>query len=124
MSLNWNFTTDYIGTLYIKEDYHNGEGEKEYPHPIYDGNAFAIFTSEWEEEGKRMYNLYNFFADEKHAKNCLGLSKEYKGNNIFEGKKTRWELRRDSKNARKLAKMLIDTGMETTITMVNEKAYD
>lgn len=118
MALNWNFTDDYIGTLYTIE------GEKEFSHPIYDGNAFAIFTNEWEEEGKRMYSLYTFFADEKHAKNCFGLTKEYKGNNIFSDKKTRWELKRDSKNARKLAKMLIDTGMETTITMVNEETYD
>lgn len=118
MALNWNFATDYFGTLYIKEDYHNNEGEKEYPHPIYSGNAFAIFTNEWEEEGTKMYSLYSFFTDEKHAKNCFGLTKEFKDSNIFGDKITRWELKRDSKNARKLAKMLIDTGMETTITMI------
>lgn len=112
MALYWNFDTDRIGTLYILEN------EKEFVHPIYSGNAFAIFTSEWEEDNNKMYSLYNFFSDEEQAKKCLGLSKEYKDANIFSDKKTRWELKTEKKNAKKLATMLLKSGIKTTITII------
>jgi len=40
---------------------------------LYEGNAFMIML--WENDEK--YELITFWADEQHAKNCLGLSKGY-----------------------------------------------
>lgn len=37
--------------------------------------------TEWNEDGIDKYALYTFFADETHAKNCLGLTKNH--DNIF-----------------------------------------
>ena len=44
---------------------------------LFTGNAFLIAVNRWEEDNEKYYNLAWFFADEKHAKNCLGLTKEY-----------------------------------------------
>lgn len=50
---------------------------------LYQGNAFLIFMKEWYEFGKEKYELWSFFADKRHAKNCLGLDKQY-NRNIFD----------------------------------------
>ena len=52
---------------------------------LYQGNAFLIFINQFkdEETGKDMYSLYTFFADEVHAKRCLGLDKDYSTDNMF-----------------------------------------
>jgi len=46
---------------------------------LYQGNAFMIML--WEDS--KQYQLITFWADEKHAKNCLGLTKGY--DNIYDG---------------------------------------
>lgn len=43
---------------------------------LYEGNAYLIMLAEWEEDGKNMYNMYSFWADKAHMKNCLGLNKK------------------------------------------------
>ena len=57
-----------------------------YTMSLYKGNAFLIFINEYKEKDSKgvehnMYNLHSFFADEAHAKNCLGLTKGH--DNIF-----------------------------------------
>ena len=52
------------------------DGEKETTVNIYEGHAFMIFLKEWKEGEDNMYSMYSFFADEDHAKNCLGLTKD------------------------------------------------
>lgn len=69
MSLNWDFNTDKMGYILYKD------GTRK---PMYNGNAFVIINNEWEENGERYYSLYNFYADETHAKRCLGLDSKYK----------------------------------------------
>lgn len=68
MSLNWSFK-EKVGEAVIRQ------GEKKYRLNLYQGNAFLIFLSEWEEDGVGKYQLWSFFADKEHAKNCLGLKK-------------------------------------------------
>ena len=60
------------------------QGEKEWTISLYQGNAFLIFVYEYQEDGQNMYQLYNFWADKQHMKNCLGLNqKEGYGGNMF-----------------------------------------
>lgn len=47
---------------------------------LYKGNAFLIMI--YQDEKEKTYQLWSFFANKDHAKNCLGLTK---GNtNIFD----------------------------------------
>lgn len=78
MSLNWRWD-DKIGEATVEQTF-NGE-TKTFTKSLYEGNAFLIFITEWKENEEDMYSLYSFFADEAHAKNCLGLTKNH--NNIF-----------------------------------------
>lgn len=77
MSLNWNWS-DKVGTLEAMTRVYDGEKLVEKPHTfnVYQGNAMLIFIDEYEQDGRKMYSLYNFFADEQHFKNCLGLNKK------------------------------------------------
>lgn len=112
MALNWNFKEDKMGTITERL------GGKEYTYNIYNGNAFAIFVAEWTtEDGREMYNLHNFFGDERHAKNCLGLSKEYNDCMYEEGEVVRLTLNPKARNAKKLAELFIKTGLDITIEM-------
>ena len=77
MAIRWDFR-EKVGTCQIEQ---NGV---EYTFSLYEGNAFLIFLYEWKnEEGEGMYSMHNFFADETHMKNMLGLTKEYKGDNTL-----------------------------------------
>lgn len=80
MALRWQWD-EKIGEAIIRQTI-NGKAE-EFTKTLYEGNAFLIFLTEWkDEEDNGMYAMYTFFADEKHAKICLGLDKkrEYTGN--------------------------------------------
>lgn len=44
---------------------------------LYEGNALMIMI----EEGSEKYQVWSFFADKEHAKNCLGLNKGHE--NIY-----------------------------------------
>lgn len=77
MALNWRWE-EKCGEAVIQQ------GEKEFTVDLYQGNAFLIFIYEYQEDGQNMYQLYNFWADKQHMKNCLGLNqKEGYGDNMF-----------------------------------------
>ena len=78
MAIRWNWN-EKCGEAIIRQEFN--EEVKEYTVNLYEGNAFLIFLNEWVEDEKNMYSLYTFFADETHAKNCLGLTKNH--TNIF-----------------------------------------
>ena len=106
MSLNWTWKNVV------------GEIEREDNKPkifIYEGNAFLIFISETKEE----YCLYNFFADERHAKNCLGLSKDYEGMaETFKNEK--YILSSESKNCMKFVQLLSKAKIQCEIKIVEK----
>ena len=57
------------------------KGVKPYTLNLYQGNAYLIMVHEYEENGKKYYELYSFFADKDHMNNCLGITKGH--DNIF-----------------------------------------
>ena len=79
MALNWKWD-EKCGEAVIQQ------GEKEFTVNLYQGNAFLIFIHQYtDDEGQEMYNLYTFFLDKEHMKNCLGLNrKEGYGGNMFD----------------------------------------
>ena len=82
MSLNWRWN-EKCGEAIIRQTIDNEK--REFTKSLYEGNAFLIFLNEWKEDDKNMYSLYSFFADEKHAKTCLGLTKDNDYDNMFVG---------------------------------------
>lgn len=86
MSLNW-YWNDCCGEAVFERTLWNpleGKDEtKRITTKLYQGNAWLIFIYEWKEGDKDMYNVWSFIADKEHMRNCLGLSKQSKGDNIF-----------------------------------------
>ena len=106
MSLNWKWN-EKIGEAVIRQTIDSET--KEYTKSLYEGNAFLIFLSEWRENNDNMYALYTFFADERHAKICLGLAADSTGDkrNIFtDGFDTLVKLRINKKKARNYKKIV------------------
>lgn len=78
MSLYWDWNKKVGKALMV-----NPDGEN-YTLTLYKGNAFLIMLYEYKnKQGTELYNMYNFFVDKVHAKNCFGMTKGY--NNIYEG---------------------------------------
>lgn len=115
--LRWNFD-DKIGEAVIRQ------GDREYTMNLYDGNAFLIFVDEYKSiDGNDMYSVWLFFADEQHAKNCLGLCKNG-GGNIFDEKNMLVKVRINKKEYRytsKLVEMLIKAFDEIQIEIYSEE---
>lgn len=80
MSLNWKWENKCGEATLLQND-------KEYTIGLYEGNAFLIMLSEWKEDGKDMWNMFSFWVDKQHMKNCLGLNKKegYTSNQYEEG---------------------------------------
>ena len=79
MAITWQWA-DKVGEAEIYNY------DKVVTYNLYKGNAFLIFLYEYEENGKEMYSMHNFFTDERHAKRMLGIDKQDKstyGDNCF-----------------------------------------
>ncbi|MBQ7436129.1 MAG: hypothetical protein IJV30_02240 [Oscillospiraceae bacterium] len=78
MALNWKWD-EKCGEAIIRQQ------GKDWTISLYQGNAFLIFLYEYTDEaGEKMYQMYNFWLDKQHMKNCLGLNKkEGYGDNMF-----------------------------------------
>ena len=94
---------------------------------LYQGNAFLIMIYEYNEDGKDMYSMHNFFADETHAKRMLGLDKKWKdtyGKNSFNQPKYKMQKIRIKKseygfqNTKKLVNMLLEAFDEINIEII------
>lgn len=86
MSLNWEWN-EKCGEITLEQYRHDIGEMKQFPITLYKGNAFLIMLHEYkdEESGEDMYNMFGFFLDKDHAKNCLGLNKKRGyGNNIYQ----------------------------------------
>lgn len=122
MALYWEWKDKCGEATFI-----NREG-KEYTVNLYKGNAFLIFINEYKETDKdgevhNMYSLHSFFADEVHAKNCLGLTKGY--TNMFNDNCDRLVKLRLNKDkypyTKKLIAMLVKAFDELTIELYREE---
>ena len=100
MALQWNWE-DKIGEAVVFNY------DKEVTYTLYDGNAFLIMLYEYtDNEGNEMYSMGNFFVDETHAKNCLGISKGY--DNMFNSEYYKLKSIRLNKNKYTYTKKLVD----------------
>jgi hypothetical protein len=115
MALNWDWNKK-IGTI----DIFNYDEVRTYQ--LYQGNAFLIMLWEYEEDGKEMWQMHNFFIDKEHAKNCLGITKDY--NNIFDTERYKIKAIRLNKGkyryTKDLVDMLIKAFDEISIEITNE----
>lgn len=73
MALNWNWN-EKCGELTVTQKQDNGESE-DITISLYTGNAFLIMLQEFEEDGVEKYDMFSFWLDKQHMKNCLGLAK-------------------------------------------------
>ena len=102
MALQWNWE-DKIGEAVVFNY------DKEVTYTLYDGNAFLIMLYEYtNDKGEEMWQMANFFADETHAKNCLGLNKGYDRDNMFNHKSYKLLKIRLNKNKYRYTKKLVD----------------
>lgn len=85
MALNWNWNEKAGEMIYTYMD--NNGNVHEATASLYEGNAFLIFLSEFEENGKQYWNMHSFWVDEEHMKNMLGLNpkKGYSTNEYYTG---------------------------------------
>lgn len=119
MSLNWNWK-DRVGDLTL-----TSRG-KEYVNTLYDGNAYLIILSEYEEDGTEYYDLRGFFADKEHAQRCLGIKKGYEtyGHNMYEEQDYKWTKIRLNKKYRHLKEftgMLVQAFNNITIEVYEDE---
>ena len=68
MSLNWQWN-DKMGEVVFNDDQYHPDHP--YRTSIYQGNALMIWCNEFPDE---TYSLCNFFVDNEHLKNMLGLN--------------------------------------------------
>lgn len=69
MALQWKWT-EKMGKMTIRQK------RGEFTLNIYNGNALAIFVSEYtDKDGDEAYILYNFFADKKYCDNIIKSEK-------------------------------------------------
>lgn len=122
MALNWKWD-EKCGEAIMKYD-HDGE-EKEYVLDLYQGNAYMIFIATYEENGKQMYNVWSFWVDKDHAKNCLGIGKDKDCYNIYaEGWRTITKFRFDKSKTKYFAdivSMIAKAFDDITIEVYSEK---
>jgi hypothetical protein len=74
MALHWQWD-EKCGEATLVQMYPDEE-DREFKLGLYTGNACLIMLSEWEEDGESMWNMFSFWADKDHMKNCLGLNKK------------------------------------------------
>lgn len=105
MAIQWQWN-DKIGEAVVQQTV--GDETRESTKTIYEGNAFMIFLNEWDEDGVGKYSMYTFFADENHAKICLGLDKrkKYAGNILDDGLIKLIKLRINKKKSRNWKKII------------------
>lgn len=72
MALTWKWD-EKVGEAVVRQSV-NGE-DREFTLNLYNGNALLIFMYEYKENGTDKYNLWSFWCDAQHMKNCLGLKK-------------------------------------------------
>lgn len=109
MALQWNWKSK-MGKMTIKQK------ESTFDINIYDGNALAIFISEFKIDNEDRYILYNFFADKKH---CNNITKS--GKQLFTDEVVSIELNLYYKNAQTLLNILVKNGYKVQCYYKEEK---
>ena len=124
MALQWEWDKKCgeATLLQIDED----GAEREFTLSLYKGNAFMIMLHEYtDDNGAEKADLWSFWADKNHAKNCLGLNKrEGFSDNIYQRKWERLTRFRLNKNkypyVKELVQMLSQAFDNITIDIYSE----
>ena len=123
MALHWDWQ-EMCGEITVVQ-MHEGEEDREFKLGLYTGNACLIMLHEYKENGRDMYNLFGFFSDKAHMKDCLGLNK--KGgytSNIYNTPYQRFEKIKLNKNKCRYFKDIVAAFAQAfdnlTIEIVNE----
>lgn len=115
--LCWDFSEKAGMATYV-----SAEGNKT-THNLYVGNAYLIETSEWEEDGRKLYTVSDFFLDKDHFKRCLGLTKGSEGNILDQPYRKLVAITLNKKYCRKakeIAGFLIQAFDDLDIKIINE----
>ena len=72
MAVNWSWKHK-MGVITC----YNKRTNSKYKVNIYGANCLGALIQEFKENGKDMYDFWGFWNDEKHLKNCLGLTRGY-----------------------------------------------
>lgn len=111
MAINWQWT-DKMGEVTDKRGYTSN---------LYRGNCFMIAVNEWKnKDGIEQYSLAWFFADERHAKNCLGLTKEYQENSVNDYHWAKFKLDTEYKETAKFIALLAKANAEVEIELYHK----
>ena len=123
--LNWEWN-EKIGTATFIQKGGKGEEDSTFEVNLYKGNAFLIMIYEFNENGTDKWQMFGFFLDEYHAKNCLGLNKKegYTSNIYSDGFQKLIKIRinkRKYKYTKKLITMLVDAFEALEIELFSEE---
>lgn len=111
MSINWNWT-DKMGEV---------TDNRGYTANLYRGNCFMIAVNEFQKDGKDLYSLAWFFADETHMKNCLGLTKGYEEESYKDFNWESFKLNTKYKEVPKFISALCKANAEIKIELYKEE---
>ena len=125
MALHWEWKNN-CGELTVEQFREDMNETRTFTMSLYRGNAFLIMLHEYiDKDGRDVYDMYGFFADKQHAKNCLGLNKkEGYTQNIYNEDWSKWTKIKLNKAkydyAKDLVPMLVQAFDNITIEIVNE----
>ena len=105
MSVNWDWK-EKMGTIEWTE-----YGQS-YIVNVYKGNCLCVFTYNYIDNGKKVYDFCGFMHDIEHLKKCIGLAKDYEGkyDNIYKDIWVKWKLNTYYKDSLTIAKWLTKAG--------------
>ena len=87
MSVNWLWKNK-MGTIKLVQKHPSTKESRSFNINIYGANCLGALIYEYkevDEDGKKhdMYRFWGFWNDAKHLSNCLGLTGDHKGDNLY-----------------------------------------
>ena len=77
MAIRWDWKEKCGEATFLDRLHKAGEEDKEFTVSLYTGNCTLIMLYEWKDkDGETLWNMFSFWADKNHMKNCLGLNKK------------------------------------------------
>lgn len=88
MSVNWLWKNKLGSMTLVQTSPNDSKIKKSFKLNLYAANCLGCALYEYQEvdkDGKKhdMYSFWGFWNDARHLSNCLGLTGEHKGDNIY-----------------------------------------
>lgn len=113
MAVNWNW--NYKKGCLICERVIEGK-KVTFKVNIYEGNCLGALIYDYKDEsGKDMYNFWGFWNNIEHLRSCLGISKKYKGKNLYKGEVKEIRLNINYKDSAKIAEAFAKSGIKAVL---------